>query len=94
MEKIEEKYTFFVRDIANMAPLIVILIAAWAWDWLSGRIPCVTHHMLHNYVGDVIVIITGAEGGMVSGHVSASDDQEEEERDQEHGMKFLLCSLP
>ena len=30
MEKIEEKYTFFVRDIANMAPLIVILIAAWA----------------------------------------------------------------
>ena len=46
-------------------------------------------------VGDVIVIITGAEGGMVSGHVSASDDQEEEEeRDQEHGMKFLLCSLP
>ena len=51
--------------------------------------------MLPNYVGDVIVIITGAEGGMVSGHVSASDDQkEEEERDQEHGMKFLLCSLP
>ena len=30
MEKIEEKYTFFVRDIANMAPLIVMLITAWA----------------------------------------------------------------
>ena len=43
----------------------------------------------------IVIIITGLEGaGLVSGHVPGDDQEEEEERDQEHGMKFLLCLLP
>ena len=79
-----------------MASLIVILIVAWAWDELSAaaRVLLTTCYQIMSE--DVIVIIiTGLRGaGLVSGHVPADDQEEEEERDQEHGMKFLLCLLP
>ena len=94
------RQTFLLHDISNMAPLIVILIAGWAWDELSAsasRVLLTTCYQIMSE--DVIVIIItelgGRESGLDSGHVPQDGDEEgEEERDQEHGMKFLLCLLP